>query len=143
MENLPVYLDRNGLLKYFASDPLDGDDTLTAYTLAIAQRSQLRSSRRRTKRVCSAVSPISSRGEVDVRSALQTSDLSIRKLAAIEALSRYDAAEPRMLDSISIDPNLWPTSAVLDWLSILRRVQTIPNRDARITEADWPSFARD
>ena len=35
----------------------------------------------------------------------------MRKLAAIDALARYGAAQPQMLDSITIEPNLWPTSA--------------------------------
>ena len=134
MEKLPAYLDRNGLLKYFASDRLDGDDTLTAYALAIANEADYAIPDVELTRMQRGLTDFIE-GRIDVRSALQTSDLSIRKLAAIEALSRYDAAEPRMLDSISIDPNLWPTSAVLDWLSILSRVQTIPNRDARIAEA--------
>lgn len=134
MERLPPYLDRNGLLKYFASDLLEGDDTLTAYALAIGNEANYAIPTAELMRMQRGLTDFIE-GRTDVRSALQTSDLSIRKLAAIEALSRYDAAEPRMLDSISIDPNLWPTSAVLDWLSILSRVQTIPNRDARITEA--------
>jgi hypothetical protein len=49
-------------------------------------------------------------GRIDVRSALETSDLSIRN-GCLEALSRYDAAEPRMLDSISIDPEPLAASA--------------------------------
>ncbi len=134
MEKLPAYLDRNGLLKYFASDQLDGDDTLTAYALAIANEADYSIPDVELARMQRGLTDFIE-GRTDVRSALQTSDLSIRKLAAIEALSRYEVAEPRMLDSISIDPNLWPTSAVLDWLSILIRVQTIPNRDARVTEA--------
>ena len=56
--------------------------------------------------------------------------LTVRKLAAIEALSRYGAATPEMLQSITLEPNLWPTSAVLDWLGILQRVEAIPDRDA-------------
>ena len=59
-------------------------------------------------------------------------DLALRKLAAIEALARVGSAEPAMLDSITIEPNLWPTSAVLDWWSILQRVPTIADRDARL-----------
>ena len=46
---------------------------------------------------------------------LPTADLSIRKLAALEALSRHGKATPRLLGSVTIEPNLWPTSAVLDW----------------------------
>ncbi len=62
-------------------------------------------------------------GKVMRNSALPTADLAIRKLAAIAALSRYGAAQPNMLDSITIEPNLWPTSAVIDWLGILRSVE--------------------
>jgi hypothetical protein len=53
-------------------------------------------------------------------------DLDVRKLAAIEALSRYGKAQGRMLGSITIAPNQWPTSAVIDWLNILKRVADVP-----------------
>jgi hypothetical protein len=62
-------------------------------------------------------------------------DLDVRKLAALEALSRYGKAQGRMLGSITIAPNQWPTHAVIDWLNILRRVADVPQRDQRITEA--------
>ena len=65
------------------------------------------------------------------RSALPTADLAIRKLAAIAALARYGAAKPQMLDSIPIEPELWPTSAVIDWLGVLKRVQGIAAAGAR------------
>ena len=45
-------------------------------------------------------------------------DRDLRKLAAIEALSRYGAAQGRMLGSIEIAPNQWPTSAVIDYHAI-------------------------
>jgi alpha-2-macroglobulin len=41
-------------------------------------------------------------------------DLSLRKLAAVEALSRYTTLKPQVLGSITIEPKLWPTSAVLN-----------------------------
>ena len=41
-----------------------------------------------------------------------------------------------MVSSISIEPNLWPTSAVIDWLNILRSVDGIENSDKRIVEAE-------
>ena len=43
-------------------------------------------------------------------------DLDVRKIAAIEALARYGRAQPKMLGSINLTPNLWPTAAVIDWL---------------------------
>ena len=38
---LPAYLDRDGLLKYFPTDRLEGDDALTAYVLVHRPRSGL------------------------------------------------------------------------------------------------------
>ncbi len=40
-----------------------------------------------------------------------------------------------MLASIAIEPQLWPTSAVLDWINVLARVPRIARRDARLAEA--------
>ena len=60
----------------------------------------------------------------------------MRKLAAIEALSRYGRAQPKMLGSINLTPNVWPTAAVIDWLNILKRVDGIPDRAKRLDEAN-------
>jgi len=73
---------------------------------------------------------------------LPTADLSIRKLSAIEALSRYGKAEVGLLSSVTIEPNLWPTSAVLDWWGLLGRMPDVPGRDARLAEAEQIVRAR-
>ena len=62
-------------------------------------------------------------------------DLDVRKLAELEALSRCGKTQGRMLGSITIAPNQWPTSAVIDWLQILKRVADVPKRDERMAEA--------
>jgi hypothetical protein len=41
-----------------------------------------------------------------------------------------------MLDSITIDPNHWPTSAVIDWLQILTRMKDAPQREERLAQAN-------
>jgi hypothetical protein len=69
-------------------------------------------------------------------------DLDVRKLAAIEALSRYGKAQARMLQSITIAPNQWPTHAVIDWLNILKRMQDVPDRNKRLSEATQVLRAR-
>jgi alpha-2-macroglobulin len=61
-------------------------------------------------------------------------DLDVRKLAALEALSRHGRAQPRMLGSITLAPAAWPTSALLDWWAVLRRVEGIQDRAARLNE---------
>jgi hypothetical protein len=69
-------------------------------------------------------------------------DLSIRKIAALEALARTGVTDPALLASVAIEPNLWPTSAVIDWWSLLRRVPAIPDREARMREAEQIVRAR-
>jgi hypothetical protein len=68
--------------------------------------------------------------------AIESADLSIRKVAAIESLSRIGMARPEFLSSLSIEPNLWPTSALIDWLNILKRVNNILDSEERIKEAE-------
>jgi alpha-2-macroglobulin len=133
-QRLPAYMDRDGLLRYFPSDWLPGDDTLTAYVLAIGHESGWTLNDADRQRLLQALKGFV-QGRIVRGSALPTADLSIRKLAAIDALSRYGAAEPALLDSVAIEPALWPTSAVLDWLGILQRVEGIAHGAQRREEA--------
>jgi len=121
---LPAFMDNDGLVKYFATDALEGDDALTAYVLAIAHESGYAIPQASRDRLIAGLTAFVE-GRITRRSALPTADLAIRKLAAIEALSRFKAATPAMLDSIAIEPQLWPTSAVLDWHAILGRLEGV------------------
>ena len=131
---LPAYMDRDGLLRYFPSERLPGDDTLTAYVLAIADEAGWPIGDADRKRLVEALKRFID-GRIVRQSALQTADLAIRKLAAIEALSRYGEARASMLDSVRIEPNLWPTSALIDWIGVLDRVKGITDAGARRDEA--------
>ena len=136
------YLDSDGLASYFP--PRDGEsnhgsDTLTAYVLAATHEA-------------ASINPAFALGD-EVLAPMQRGliafvegriqrdfwsprkDLDVRKLAAIEALSRYGKANARMLNSITIAPNQWPTHAVIDWFNILKRVADIPERDKRLADA--------
>jgi hypothetical protein len=75
-------------------------------------------------------------GRIERRFWSPRQDLDVRKLAAVEALSRYGRAQARMLGSVNLTPNVWPTAAVIDWLNILRRVEGIPEQAARRDEAE-------
>jgi hypothetical protein len=134
MDRLPAWMDDDGLLKYFPTDRLQGDDSLTAYVLAIANEAGWPIPDAERERMSQALARFVT-GKLVRRSALPTADLTIRRLTAIEALARYDAASSSMLDSITIEPNLWPTSAVLDWLGILKHVPNVANADARTRDA--------
>jgi uncharacterized protein YfaS (alpha-2-macroglobulin family) len=134
MQRLPAYMDADGLLRYFPTDRLDGDDTLTAYVLAIAQESAWPIREDDRSRMQHALTAFIE-GKIQRRSALPTADLTIRKLQALDALSRYGLARPAMLDSLSFEPNLLPTSALLDWTGLLERTPDIPDAAARTRDA--------
>ena len=59
----------------------------------------------------------------------------MRKLAAIAALALSGKATPRMLDSINITPNQWPTHSVIDLVMLLQRMKDAPQRDERLAQA--------
>ena len=139
---IPGYLDSDGLANYFP--PRDGEaargsDALTAYLLAATHEA-------------ASINPAFALPD-DIRAPMERGliafvegkiqrdfwsprkDIDVRKLAALEALSRYGKAQGRMLGSITIAPNQWPTHAVIDWLQILKRTADVPKRDERIAEA--------
>ena len=134
MAALPSYIDADGLLKYFAIDWLHGSDVLTSYVLSISHEAGWAIPDESLKHLQDGLKDFIT-GKIKRNLSLATADLAIRKLAAIEALSRYGLATPEMLGSITLDPNLWPTSAVLDWFNILKRMPSIPQRDSRLVQA--------
>lgn len=144
MTQLPSYLDANGLASYFPlnADGDFGSEVLTAYLLAVtdeAVRAGL------PLRIPDAQRTQMERGLTDfVEGRIRrdswapiggTQYLEVRKLAALEALSRTGHAQARMLGSIQILPAQWPTSALLDWTLLLTRMQDIPQREQRLAEA--------
>ena len=134
MSFLPSYLDDDGLAKFF---PVmrQGSDGLTAYLLSVSQEAGLEIPEPLKDKMIKGLKGFIE-GRVIRYSALPTADLSIRKVAALEALSRFGAADKSLLGPIAIEPNLWPTSAVLDWINILSRVKDIPDRTKRLTETE-------
>ncbi|OPX95514.1 MAG: hypothetical protein A4E58_02067 [Syntrophorhabdus sp. PtaB.Bin006] len=134
MDELPSYLDGDGLVKYFPVWFLQGSDVLTSYVLSISHEAGYVIPDNLRQRIITGLKGFVE-GRVVRWSSLPTADLSIRKIAAVEALSRYGEASHSLLDSITIEPNLWPTSALLDWINVLTRVNGIPERQARLKQA--------
>jgi hypothetical protein len=140
---IPSYLDSDGLASYFP--PRDGEanrgsDTLTAYLLSSSHEA---ASLDPVFALSDELRAPMERGLINfVEGRIQRQfwsprkDLDVRKLAALEALSRYGKAQGRMLGSITIAPNQWPTHALIDWLNILKRVADVPQRDKRLAEAN-------
>ncbi len=139
---IPSYLDSDGLANYFP--PRDGEanrgsDILTSYLLAATNEAAALNpafalpDEVRAPMEAGLIAFVEGRIQREFWSPRK--DLDVRKLAALEALSRYGKATGAMTTSITIAPNQWPTSAVIDWYNILRRVKDVPQREQRMDEA--------
>jgi uncharacterized protein YfaS (alpha-2-macroglobulin family) len=133
MESLPSYLDEDGLAKYFPSME-KGSDVLTAYVVSLADEARWEIPADSRDRMAKALQGFIE-GRIERGSKLETNDLAYRKLAAAEALSRLGPLPAGLLKSIPPQPQLWPTSAVLDWRAIQKR-STDPGAPALVAEAD-------
>jgi uncharacterized protein YfaS (alpha-2-macroglobulin family) len=138
--DLPSYTDSDGLLKYFPVMD-SGSEVLTAYFISIAHEAGLTIPAESEATLEKGLSDFAE-GKIVRDGPIQAADLPLRKLAAIDALARAGHADPAMLTSITIDPNLWPDSAVIDWWSILLRIPQIPDRERRLKDAEQIMRAR-
>ncbi len=134
MSQLPSYLDGDGLLKYFPSMGI-GSPVLTSYMIAIAHEAGWAIPEDKREKMEGALKNFVE-GKIVRYSPLSTADLAIKKISAVEALSRNGKAETKLLSSISIEPNLWPTSAVIDWVNVIQNLRDLPDREERRKEAE-------
>jgi len=132
---LPAHLDGDGLVKYFPSPWLDGNPMLTAYILSISREAGRDLPNNLIEQMEKGLVAFIE-GKIRRESSLRTADLSIQKLAAVEALSQRGRASAKLLSSVAVEPNLWPTSALLDWLNVLKRTEDLPDRPKRLKEAE-------
>ena len=150
---LPLYLDEDGLVNYFPPASgwrATGSDTLTAYLLSASHEASRLGhdfaipDDTRAKMERGLIGFVEGRVKRDfwTPAFLRNGDLDVRKLAALEALSRSGKLRPKLLDSIQLLPNQWPTGAVIDWLLVLERGKDIPEREKRIAEAEQVLRAR-
>ena len=131
---LPSYMDEYGLLKYWPVSE-HGSDVLSAYFLSISNEAGWSIPKDSLDKIRAGLQSFVEGKIPDYSRGVETSWLQNRKLAAIEALSRYDATQTALLSSLQITPQTWSTSQVLDWLGILKRWTEVPDRANRLSEA--------
>jgi len=136
VNQLPPYLDEDGLAAYFppaADEPARGHDRLTAYLISSAHAAGFEWPAAVRDRMLDGLEAFVE-GRLERRTWSPRPDLDVRRLAAIEALSRHGRARARMLDALRVQPARWPSAALIDWLQVLRRVPDIPERQRRLDE---------
>jgi uncharacterized protein YfaS (alpha-2-macroglobulin family) len=133
---LPAYLDSDGLAGYFTPPPgsaARGSDRLTAYLIAAAAEAGQDWPEAARDRMLQGLAAFVE-GRLERRTQAPRADLDVRKLAALDALSRHGRVQPRMLGSIAWTPAAWPTSALLDAWGLYRRSSGLPDAAARTDE---------
>jgi alpha-2-macroglobulin len=127
-DTLPTYLDKDGLAAYYPSERTQGSDVLTAYVISAAHAGKWAIPEESLERMLNGLSLFAQgklRRDLYSPSSFVGVD-SARLLTAIEALTLHGKATPGMLSVIDASAERmakWPTSQVIDWVSIVARMK--------------------
>ena len=130
---LPTYLDANGLAQYFPGEGRGnaGSPALTAYLLDVSSAAGFVIPADIAQRMESGLAAFAE-GRIKPAHWSPVSDILVRKLSAIEALTRRGQAPLSAISSLEIDPLRLPTSALIDWYLIANRLEQLPQREERL-----------
>jgi uncharacterized protein YfaS (alpha-2-macroglobulin family) len=120
---MPVYLDGDGLLRYFPSDTLQGSEALTAYVLSLTAEAGLPiPDGPRTRMIDGLKAVLDGRLRHE-----EYGDVRLQRVAAFAALARQGAATAAMLGQIGMPPQDMPTSSLADYIAALAKVPGLAN----------------
>ena len=137
VDTLPTYLDANGLARYYPGEERynTGSAVLTAYLLTTAKAAGFDLPPELAGRMERGLAAYAE-GRIKLDDWAPQNDLTVRKLAAIEALTRRGQAPLSAISSLEIEPLRLPTSALIDWYLITRRVTKLPGRVTKLEMAE-------
>ena len=132
-EQLPAYLDGDGLARYFPGEG-PGSEVLTAYLLGIGQAAGWAWPEAPVRRMEEGLAAFVE-GRLQRAAWGNRDDLLERRLLALEALARRGKASARQAGGLDLPPERLGQlshSALVDWFSILQRVEGLPQRQERL-----------
>lgn len=141
VKSLPQYIDGQGLLKFYPGMS-DGSEVLTTYVLRIADAAGYKIPEGNLPEMLTALKNFVSAKSYSAGFVYPAADVSLRKLSALETLSRYNSFDPALLETIQVDPDTMPMAGLLDWQNLLRREKAIPQREALLKKVDQSIRAR-
>jgi len=134
--SLPALLDGNGLARYFPY-AAPGSVPLTAYLLDIAQASGMALPEELKGRMETGLTGfVEARFRQEVWAPGRTDAQLAARLQALEALTR--GGRTPLKAAAALEPNLQhlPTSALIDWYLVLRRLGGMPQRAGKLAAAE-------
>lgn len=144
VEDLPSYLDSDGLAQFFPvreGEAAAGSEALTAYLLAVSRESGLTLPALSRDRMLAGLAAFVE-GRIKRSGWTLRPDSLERRLAALAVLARHGRAPMALVAALELAPERLPLSSVLDWAAILEGVPTLPRRDALLAQADHILRAR-
>lgn len=133
MEALPAHLDEEGLAKFFPSMTF-GSPVLTTYLLSLSSEAGREIPAAARNAMLDALAGYV-RGQLTRVSVVPAPDFPLRRVAALDALSRYGRSDAELVGTVAPLPELWPTSTLLDWIGVLRRTKGVPGGTAKLEAA--------
>ncbi len=137
VEALPTYLDADGLARYFPGEAGSnaGSPVLTAYLLDVSQAAGFAIPPELVQRMERGLVAFAE-GRIKPEHWSPQNDLLVRKLSALEALTRRGQQVLSAISSLEIEPLRLPTSALIDWYLIVKRVASLPDRAVRLAASE-------
>jgi alpha-2-macroglobulin len=118
-DEIPAYLDSDGLLRYWPDSTMQGSEALTAYILSITAEAGFIIPADPKSKMIEAMKAVVN-GKLKRDYAWANNDR-LTRLDALAALARNGEATPAMLGSIGLAPADMTTAALSDWLMTIDR----------------------
>ena len=136
-DNLPAYLDGNGLARYFPGDG-SGDAVLTAYVLDMAAASGFVLPEEARSRMLQGLTAVAE-ARIKPKYWSPYDDLLARKLLVLEAITRQGVTEgtpTKLAAALDVEPLRLSTAALIDWTLVVKRLKGLPQREAKLAAAE-------
>ena len=116
---MPTYLDKDGLLRYWPNERMDGSIELTAYVMSITAANGFSIPDASKAKMVKALQAVVE-GRL-TRKGYGPYDLRPIRIAALAALARNNASTPALVASIDTKPIDMATGTLADWLVAIER----------------------
>lgn len=134
IDDLPVYLDYNGLARFFPGLEF-GDPTLTAYILNMASLTGKTLPEESRKRMIKGLTSFVE-GHIKPQYWSPVNDLLVRKISALEALTRQGQTPVKTAAALDVQPGRLATSALIDWFLVVKRLPGLPQGKEKLTAVE-------
>jgi uncharacterized protein YfaS (alpha-2-macroglobulin family) len=145
IQDMPRFVDNDGLLKFFDFPNLCGSSFLNHYVLDILQENNYELPQPLQKNLLKGINNYLE-GKLACHSwwasINKDSTYEQEKIILFETLSRYKNFNVKSLESINVTPNLWSTETLVNWQALLKREKGIPKQEERLKEAEGIIRAR-